>query len=1026
MRALLATVLRLRAVVALAAVVFMVWGAWSARSTPVDVFPEFAPPRVEVQTEAPGLSSTEVEALVSVPVENALVGVTGLQTLRSKSVLGLSSVLMIFREGTDLMVARALVQERLARAAAQLPGSVRPPVILAPLSSTSRVLKVGVWSDALSQMELTDTVRWIVRPRLMAVPGVANVAIWGQRDRQLQVRVDPDRLRARGVRVDDVLRSARDAVAPGAGGFVDTPNQRLPVRHAASVETAAELAEVPVTARGLAPLRLGDVAEVVEDAPPAIGDAVINDRPGLLLIVEKQPDANAVAVTLGVERALEALAPSMRGMRFDSTIFRPASFVERAVGNLRDALGIGCVLVALILAAFLYDARTAVISVLAIPLSLLAALLVLRARGGTLDTMCLAGLAIALGEVVDDAIIDVENISRRLRLNRALPAPRSAFAVVLDASLEVRSAVVYASLIVVLVFLPVYFLEGLPGAFFRPLAVAYGLGVLASMVVALTVTPALALILLPRVAAEHREAPLGAWLRRGYERVLPRVVDRPRVAAAVLLLSFVLAGGAATRLGEGFLPEFQETDFLMHWVGKPGTSLEAMRRTTARVSRELRAIPGVRNFGSHIGRAEVADEVVGPNFTELWISLDPAADYAPAVARIRATVDGYPGLYRDVQTYLQERVKEVLTGTSGAVVVRIFGPDLDALRASAARVGAALGEIPGVVDLKVEPQVLVPQVELRARPEALRRYGLTPGELRRATATLLQGARVGEVYRAPQVVEVVVWGTAAARADLSALRALPIETASGALVPLGAVADVRITPTPNVVQREGASRRIDVSCNARGRDLGAVTRDLRARLAAVALGPGQHAEILGEFAARESARARLGALGALAMLGIFAVLYADFRSLRSALLAFFTLPFALVGGVAAALLGDGVLSLGSLVGFVTVLGIAARNGIMLVSHFRHLERDEGVPFGRALVLRGAGERLAPILMTALATGLALVPLIAAGNRPGHEIEHPMAVVILGGLVTSTLLNLFAMPALYLRFGGSARDDDGEA
>jgi CzcA family heavy metal efflux pump len=1021
MRELLSTVLRLRAIVALAAVVFIVAGAWSARNTPIDVFPEFAPPRVEIQTEAPGLSSTEVESLVSVPLENALLGVTGLSTLRSKSVLGLSSVLLIFREGTDLMVARALVQERVTRAASQLPSTARPPVILAPLSSTSRVLKVGVWSDGLSQMELTDAVRWIVRPRLMAVPGVANVAIWGQRDRQLQVRVVPDRLRAFGVRLDDVLRSARDAVQPAGGGFVDTPNQRLAVRHASAVETAAELAEVPVTARGLAPLRLGDVAQVVEDHPPPIGDAVINDRPGLLLIVEKQPDANSVAVTRGVDAALAAVAPSLRGLHFDATIFRPASFVERAVGNLREALGIGCVLVALILVMFLYDARTALISVLAIPLSLLAAALVLRARGGTLDTMSLAGLAIALGEVVDDAIIDVENIVRRLRLNLTLPAPRPPLEVVLEASLEVRSAVVYATIIVVLVFVPVYFLDGLPGAFFRPLAVAYGLGVLASMVVALTVTPALALILLPRSGSAHREAPLGAWLRRRYERFLPWLLDHPRGVLAVLLVTFAFAGASGARLGEGFLPEFQETDFLMHWVGKPGTSLEAMRRTTARVSRELRAIPGVRNFGSHIGRAEVADEVVGPNFTELWISLDPNVDYAPAVARIRATVEGYPGLHRDVQTYLQERVKEVLTGTSGAVVIRLFGPDLDALRRAAGDVGAALATVPGVADLKVEPQVLVPQIEVRLRSGAARRYGVTPGELRRATATLLQGTRVGEVFRTPQVIDVVVWGDLSVRADLAALRALPVETAAGALVPLGELAEVFVSPTPNVVQREGGSRRIDVTCNARGRDLGSVVADVRARLARVALPPGHRAEVLGEYASREDARRRLFALGGLSLLGILAVLYADFGDLRRSLLAFGTLPFALVGGVFAAHLGDGVLSLGSLVGFVTVLGIAARNGIMLVSHYRHLEESEGVPFGRGLVLRGASERLAPIVMTALATGLALVPLVVTGNRPGHEIEHPMAVVILGGLVTSTLLNLFVLPSLYLRFGRSVTD-----
>lgn len=1026
MRWLLSTVLRLRVVVAVAALTFLVVGGLRVGSTPVDVFPEFAPPRVEIQTEAPGLSSTEVETLVSAPIEQVLVGVTGLQTLRSKSVQGLSSVLLIFQEGTDLMQARMLVQERLPRAVTQLPASVRPPVMLAPLSSTSRVLKVGVWSETLSQMALTDAVRWTVRPQLMAVPGVANVAIWGQRDRQLQVLVAPDRLRAHGVGLGDVVRAARDAVDPGAGGFIDTPNQRMSVRHVAGVTSPDSLADVAVVPRGVAPLRLGDVATVVEDHPPPIGDAIINDRPGLLLIVEKQPEANTLAVTRGVEAALSRLASTRQGMHFDSTIFRPASFIEQAIGNLRNALLIGCLLVALVLGVFLYDARTVLISALAIPLSLLAAVYVMRLRGGTLDTMALAGLAIALGEVVDDAIIDVENIVRRLRLNAQLPVARSAFRVVLEASLEVRSAVVYASLIVVLVFVPVYFLDGLAGSFFRPLAVAYGLGVLASMVVALTITPALSLLLFARGgAAQTHESLLGPWLRRGYARVLPVILARPRSALAWVLVALMGAGGLATQLGEGFLPQFQETDFLMHWVGAPGTSLEAMRRTTARVSRELRGVPGVRNFGSHIGRAEVADEVVGPNFTELWISLDGRVPYRPTVERIRAIVDGYPGLYRDVQTYLQERVKEVLTGTSGAVVVRIYGPALEPLHALAMASGRLLGAVPGVVDLKVEAQAMVPEVQVRMRPAALRRYGLTPGEVRRALATLLQGTRVGEVYRPPQVVDVVVWGAPAVRGDVSALRALPVETPQGASVPLGELAEVYVAPTPNVVQREGASRRIDVTFNVRGRDLGGTVRDARASLGGLTVPEGYRVEVLGEAAARNAARSRLAGLGVLSLLGIFAVLYADFRSVRLTLLAFGTLPFALVGGVAAAWMGDGVLSLGSLVGFVTVLGIAARNGIMLVSHYRHLEQEEGVPFGLELVTRGALERLGPILMTALATGLALVPLVVAGNRPGHEIEHPMAVVILGGLITSTLLNLFVLPSLYLWLGRQGLANDPE-
>ncbi len=1027
MRSLVAMALRLRVIVAVLAIVFMAVGVRVAQTAPLDVFPEFAPPRVEVQTEAPALSSEEVERFVTVPLESALHGVQGLKTLRSKSVLGLSSVLLIFNEGTDLLVARQLVQERLARVAPQLPTAARPPVILPPLSSLSRAMKIGIWSETMSQMELTDLVRWIVRPRLMAVPGVANVAIWGQRDRQLQVRVDPERLQAQNVRLAEVVRATQEATAPGGGGLLDGPNQRLAVRQETAASTAAELATVPVGGRPNSP-RLGDVATVVENHGAPIGDAIINDRPGLLLIVEKQPTGNTLEVTRQVEAALAELRPAMPGVHVDPTIFRPATFIERAMRNLQQALVWGCILVALILGLFLYEWRTALISATAIPLSLLAAVMALRLRGGTLDTMTLAGLAIALGEVVDDAIIDVENILRRLQQNRESPHPRPALRVVLDASMEVRSAVVYATMVVVLVFLPVFLLDGLAGSFFRPLAVAYALGVVASMVVALTVTPALTLLLVPK-HLDHRPAPLATWLRARYARILPGVVDRPKTALAAVVALLLATAGAVPLLGEGFLPTFQETDFLMHWVGQPGTSLDAMRRTTARVSRELRSIPGVRNFGSHIGRAEVADEVVGPNFTELWISLDPNVPYAPTVARIRETVDGYPGLYRDVQTYLQERVKEVLTGSSGSIVVRLYGPELGTLRSLAAEVSRVSRDVPGVIDLKVEAQVLVPQVTVRVDAAAAGRVGLTPGSIRQAAATLLQGLRVGEVYREQRVLDVVVWSEERVRADLAAVSELRLETPTGSTVRLGDVATVQVESTPNVIQREGASRRIDVSCNVRGRDLGSVARDVQARVAGMRFPAGYHPELLGEYEARAKAQRRLFGFGLLSILGVLMVLYADFRSWRLTLMAFATLPFALVGGVASALLGPGVLSLGSLVGFVTVLGIAARNGIMLVSHYRHLQAEEGVPFGRELVLRGSAERLAPVLMTALATALALLPLVVAGQRPGHEVEHPMAVVILGGLITSTALNLLVLPALYLRFGGGTlppKEEDEDA
>lgn len=1025
MRWLVSISLRHAVVILALAVIGALAAARSARDIPLDVFPEFAPPLVEIQTEAPGLSTPEVEALVSVPVESALAGVPGVKTIRSKSVLGLSSVVLILDAGADRMEARQHVQERLGIITSQLPVTAHPPVMLAPLSSLSRLMKIGITSPTLSQTEMTTVVRWTVRPRLMAVPGVANVAIWGQRDKQLQVLIDPDRLDANHVSLNDVVTAVQDGVSVETGGFVDTPNQRLAVAHAAVVKSAADLAGLVVTRRVGAPLRIGDVATVVQGHQAPIGDAIINDVPGLLLIVEKQLGANTLQVTHDVEQALETLKPALGDLHVDPTIFRPATFIEMSLSNLNQALLIGCVLVVLVLLFFLADWRTALISSIAIPLSLLAAAILLRYRGGTIDTMVLAGLVIALGEVVDDAIIDVENIVRRLRLNRQAAEPRPAMAVVFDASIEVRSAVVFGSLIVMLVFLPVFMLEGLSGAFFRPLATAYVLAILASLFIALTITPALSLLILPR-HLDAKESRLVTALKNWYRRTLPRVIDRPVMAGGLLVGLMVVTLASVPLLGEEFLPNFREYDFLMHWVEKPGSSIEAMRRITERASKELRAIPGVRNFGSHIGRAEVADEVVGPNFTELWISLDPSVDYEATVAKIQGVVDGYPGLYRDLLTYLRERIKEVLTGASATIVVRIEGPDLGRLQAHAGAVHDALAPIAGVVDLKAQPQVLVPQIEVKFRPEKAERLGLTAADVRHAVTTVVHGSKAGEFFEDQRFFDVVVWGTPESRGSIDAVRAIRLSVPGGSTVPLNAVADVAIVPVQNEITRENGSRRIDVTCNVSGRDLGSVARDIEARLATLDLGAGYHAEVLGEYAARAASSRSLLMWGGVALVGIVLILLTDFGTVRLTALVFLTLPFALVGAIAAAFITGGVLSLGSLVGLVTVIGIAARNGIMLVSHYRHVQFEEGMPFGRDLVLRGAEERLTPILMTALATGLALVPIALSGDRAGHEIEHPMAVVILGGLVTSTILNLFLLPPLYLRFGRQERAEDRPA
>lgn len=819
--------------------------------------------------------------------------------------------------------------------------------------------------------------------------------------------------------MDAGLLKYADGAVVGTGGFIDTAEQRLGVQHVLPIVQPEELGRVSLGEAGGGGLTISDVADVTIDHQPLIGDAVINDGPGLMLIVEKLPWGNTLDVTKGVEDALAEMAPGLPGVQIDSSIFRPATFIESALDNLSEALLLGCLLVVLVLGAFLFAWRTALISLLAIPLSLLAAALVLQWRGATTNTMVLAGLVIAVGVVVDDAIIDIENIVRRLRQHRREGGTRSTASVILQASLEVRSPIVYATLIIVAAAVPVFFLQGLTGSFFRPLALSYTLAVLASMIVALTVTPALSLILLRNAPLAEQEPPLVRLLQRGYMALLAPIVRRPSRAYAGFAVIGIAGALVLPGLGQSMLPSFKERDFLMHWVGQPGTSHPEMVRISTQASKELRAISGVRNFGAHIGQANAADEVVGINFGENWISVDPEADYDEVLARVQEVVEGYPGLKRDVQTYLKERIREVLTGAGDALVIRVYGSDLQVLHDKAEQIKGLLEGIDGLVEENVDLQVDVPQIEVEVDLEAAQREGIKPGEVRRAAATYMASEEVNDVWRQGKAFDVRVIGTPERRSNPDSVAELLLDTPGGGHVRLGDVADVRIAATPNIIEREGGSRRIDIGANVRGRDLGSVVEDVEQALATVQFPQAYDAELLGEYAERQAAQSRLLLFAGLAVLAVYLLLQASFGSWRLATLSLLTLPMALVGGVLAASLGDGVISLGSLVGFFTVMGIAARNGILLINHCQHLERYEGETFGPALVLRGARERLAPILMTTLATALALVPLVVIGNVPGHEVEHPMAVVILGGLVTSTLLNLFVVPSLYLRFARPA-------
>jgi len=1027
MRWIIGSSLKFRFVVVAASVALMVFGIGLLRDSPVDVFPEFAQPRVDIQTVTLGLSAEETEELVTVPLEQTLNGLPDVETIRSKSAPGLSTVRLLFERDADLIHSRQLVQERLTAITPSLPTWAAPPVMIQPLSSTSRVMKIGLSSNTVSLIDMSTIAYWKIRARLLRVPGVANVPIWGERLEQYHVQVDPAKLRkhhvsllsvmdATGAALDAGLLQFSNGHVIGTGGFIDTPNQRLNIEHVLPITSPADLARVTIRKVDGKRLTLADVSTLVVNHQPLAGDAVINDGPGLMLIVEKLPWANTLDVTHGVEDAMRELEPGLPGIAVDTTIFRPASFIDLSLHNLLRALLIGAALVVLVLGSFLFEWRTALISVITIPLSLVGAGLVLYARDETVNVMILAGLVIALGVVVDDAIIDVQNIWRRLREHRRLGDRRSTASVVLEASLEVRGPIVYATLIILAAMVPIFFLTGLTGAFFSPLALSYTLAVAVSLLIALTVTPALSLILLPRASLERPEPPLERWLQHGYGRLMAGILARPRKAYALAGVTAVAGIAVLPFLGQSLLPNFKERDFLMHWVTTADTAGPEETRVSVRACRELRHIPGVRNCGSHIGQALLGDEPYGIHFGENWISVDPKVDYDRTLASVNEVVAGYPGIRRDVQTYLRERIKEVLTGSSDAIVIRIFGDDLHVLNEKADEVLTFVSGVNGVIEPKKELHGDIPQIVVKVNLAAARLYDVKPGDVRRAAATWMASEEVGDVFRQGRAYDVHVWSTPESRNSLTAVRRLPIDTPDGRVIRLEQVADVQIKPTPNSVERENASRKIDVSANVSGRDLGAVAGDIQEGLEEIAFPRGYNAEVLGEYKERQASQNRMLLYGIGSAIAILLLLQLSFGSWRLATLAFLTLPMALVGGALAAYFSNGVLSLGSLVGFYTVFGIAARNGILMINHFQHLEQKEGEPFGPGLVIRGALERLSPILMTTLATALALVPLVIWGDQPGHEIEHPLAVVVLGGLVTSTLLNLFVVPALYLRFG----------
>jgi CzcA family heavy metal efflux pump len=1015
------------------AAALIVFGTFRVQKMPVDVFPEFAAPVVEVQTEAIGLSAKEVESLITLNLEELLSGVPWLESIRSKSVTGLSSIVLTFERGTDIIKARQMIQERLTLAYT-LPNVATPPVILQPLSATSRFMMIGISSEKIEPTELSLLTRWTIKPKLQGVPGVANVAIWGQRLRQLQVHIDPERLRDARLMQDDIITAAGDSLwvspltflkgsAPGTGGWIDNRNQRLGVHHQMPINSPEDMAKVAVGAQHLIMtgkhMSLGEVTEVTFAHPPLIGDAFVNSGNGIMLVVEKLPSANTLEVTRGVEDALAELSRGLPGVKIDANVFRLASYIEDSISNLTQALVIGAILVVLVIGAFLFNWRSALISVVSIPLSLLAAMIALQLTGATINTMILAGLVVALGVIIDDAVVDVATLMKRLR-ERKDGGGTSLAALIYETTLETRSAATYATLIIMLAVTPIFFMGGISGAFFAPLAVSYLLAVVASMVVALTVTPALSLLLLGKGSSELREPPVAAWLRDRYEALLQRAIKAQR--KLFVPVGIVVAGAIALLplLGQSLLPSLKERELLVNWTTAPGTSYQETYRITSRVSRELQSLPGVRNVGAHVGRAVTGDQVVGINSSQIWVSIDPKANYDKTVAAIREVIEGYPGIDRNLQTYLRDKVSEVLTGAGTAIVVRLYGPKREILREKAEEVRQALSGIPGIVDLRAEGQVEEPQVQVKVDLDAAGRAGVKPGDVRRTSATVFSGLTVGFLFEEQKIYDVVVWGAPETRHSLDNLRELWVGKSDRHHVRLSDVAEVSMVPTPTVLRHEAIAPYIDVVANVAGRNLGSVADEVDDVLDHMQFPLEHNPKLLGEYIERQAAEHRMLGIAVAVVIGIFLLLQACFGSWRLALIAFLALPASVAGGVLAALASGGVISLGSIVGFLAVLGIAARNGLLLINHYQRLEAKEGVPFGLQLVLRGARERLSPVLASSAAIIAALLPMVVFGQIPGLEIVQPTAIVIVGGLVASTLVTLFVMPALYLAIGAGAQ------
>ena len=1028
MNAIIKWALQNRLIVVAVAALLLVWGAYVALNLPVDVLPDLNKPTVTIMTEANGLAPEEVETLVSFPIETAMNGVPGVSRVRSQSGIGLSIIYVEFDWGTDIYRNRQLVAEKLAQAKEQLPPNVLPS--LAPISSImGEIMLVSVSSksgktDPLDVRTLAD---WTIRPRLLTIGGVAQVINIGGGVKQYQVLVTPEKLKQFGVTVDDVSKALEKSNSNSTGGFVDAQSQEYLVRNLGRFYSVDELKQTVVAYRNNTAVKVGDVANVEFGARIKRGEAGANGKPAVIMSIQKQPGTSTLELTKKVDDALKELQASLpEDVEINANLFRQANFISTSISNVVEALRDGSILVVIVLFLFLLNFRTTFITLTAIPLSFVITFLIFYLFGVTINTMTLGGLAVAIGELVDDAIVGVENVFRRLRENRRLEKPRSDITVVFEASLEIRSSIVFATFIVALVFIPLFMLTGVEGKLLAPLGLAYITSLVASLLVSITVTPVLAYYLLPKMKAMHEEKDgfVVRFLKKWDEKLLRRTLNHPWLVMGGASLAFLIAAATLPFLGSSFLPEFNEGTLTINLQAQPGTSLSESNRIGQIAEKLLLQVPEVVSTGRRTGRAELDEHAEGVHYTEIDVDLkkNGTREREVVLGNIRDNLAQIPGVTVNIGQPISHRIDHLQSGVRAQIAVKLFGDDLGTLRSKAEEIRNVMAGVEGATDVSIEKQVLIPQIRFNVDRAKAAQYGLTAGGITETLETALNGKKVSEAVEGQRRFDVVLRFADEARNSLDALKNITVDTPQGTQIPVSAVADIENLPGPNQVLRENTKRRIVIQSNTAGRDLGSVVSEMQQRIKAqVQLPEGYFLEYGGQFEAQQRSTRTLSILSIFSLVAIFFILLKALGDWRSSLQVMINIPLALIGAIIALILTGGVFSIAALVGFISLVGITSRNGIMMISHYLHLIKEEGEGFTEHMVIRGSLERLVPVLMTALTAGLSLIPLVIAAGEPGKEILHPLAVVVLGGILTSTLLDQIVTPAVFFKFGKPVAD-----